>query len=147
MHSVLAIIIGTSITGPQGLLLKHMRARARAHTHTGERVELECAPGLVHCPPTPCHWLLEAQAPPVPFWLLQVQPNLSDKMKEEGGGQGGGEEREQPDKIGCSCVCWPRCTLWLRLLPGISAWCALFINSRLWKLKRLPQDAGCSLQQ
>lgn len=38
---------------------------------------------------------VEAQAPPVPFRLLQVQPNLSDKKKKKGeaGGQGGGGER------------------------------------------------------
>lgn len=50
-------------------------------------------PASIPCPPAPRPWLLAAQAPPVSFWLLQVQPNLSDKTEGEGGGQGGGGER------------------------------------------------------
>lgn len=91
---------------------------------------------------------VEAQAPPVPFRLLQVQPNLSDKKKRREKQEGREEEeREQPDKTGCSQVSRPRCTLRSWLLLGISACCALFINNKLWKLENLPQDAWLSLKK
>ena len=94
--------------------------------------------------PTTHHGLLEAQAPPQFLFgsFKSSQTSLikrreKQEVREE-------EEREQPDKTGCSQVSWPRCALQPWLLLGISACCALFINNKLWKLENLPQDTCLS---
>lgn len=78
----LASIVTIDIIGPQGLTTE---PDSQIHSMRMEW-NWNMPQAWVLCPPTPCHWLLEAQAPPVPSWLLQVQPNVSDKMKGEGGG-------------------------------------------------------------